>query len=58
VVAPGGHVLVFFSSGPSTPIYVPDERLRAELERRGFAEFAGFSDGPGTALLARKRPTA
>ncbi|MFL5965595.1 MAG: class I SAM-dependent methyltransferase [Gaiellaceae bacterium] len=58
VVARGGRVLVFFSSGPSTPIYVSDERLRAELERRGFAEFADFTDGAGTALLARNQATA
>ena len=55
VLAPGGTLLVAFSSGPGTPIYVPFERLRAELERRGFAHFAEFAAGSGTALLARKR---
>jgi ubiquinone/menaquinone biosynthesis C-methylase UbiE len=55
VLAPGGTLLVAFSSGPETPIYVPFERLRAELERRGFAHFAEFAAGSGTALLARKR---
>jgi SAM-dependent methyltransferase len=55
VLAPGGTLLVAFSSGPETPIYVPFERLRAELERRGFAHFADFAAGSGTALLARKR---
>ncbi len=54
VVAPGGRAVCSFSSGPSTPIYVPPERLRAELARRGFAEFADFTAGSGTALLARK----
>jgi SAM-dependent methyltransferase len=54
VVAPGGQLLVAFSSGPETPIYVPRERLRVELGRRGFAQFAEFEAGPGTALLARK----
>ena len=54
VLAPGGTLLVAFSSGPGTPIYVPFERLRAELERRGFAHFAEFAAGAGTALLARK----
>ena len=54
VLAPGGTLLVAFSSGPGTPIYVPFERLRAELERRGFAHFAEFAAGSGTALLARK----
>src|SRR5258708_2109919 len=55
VVAPGGHVLFSFSLGPGTPIYVTPERLRQELGRRGFAEFAELSAGAGTALVARKR---
>lgn len=55
VVAPGGAVVVSFSAGPQTPIYVPAERLRSELARRGFADFADFSAGNGTALLARKQ---
>jgi ubiquinone/menaquinone biosynthesis C-methylase UbiE len=55
VIAPGGFLIVAFSGGPGTPIYVPDDRLRRELERRGFSDFADFSTDPGTALLARKR---
>jgi ubiquinone/menaquinone biosynthesis C-methylase UbiE len=55
ITAPGGAVLVSFSAGPQTPIYVPAERVRSELERRGFADFADFSAGNGTALLAHKR---
>ena len=55
VVASGGHALFAFSSGASTPIYVPSQRLREELEQRGFTEFADFNAGRGTALLARKR---
>ena len=55
VVAPGGHALFSFSSGADTPIYVPPERLREELTRRGFVDFADFRAGNGTALLARKR---
>jgi SAM-dependent methyltransferase len=55
VTAPRGHVLVAFSGGDQTPIYVPSERLRAELASRGFADFADFSAGRGTSLLARKR---
>ncbi|MHB8642576.1 MAG: class I SAM-dependent methyltransferase [Gaiellaceae bacterium] len=55
VVAPGGHVLFSFSMGAGTPIYVAPERLRDELGRRGFAEFAEVSAGAGTALTARKR---
>jgi SAM-dependent methyltransferase len=54
IVAPGGHVVFSFSSGPHTPIWVPPERLRRELEARGFVEFADFEAGAGTALLARK----
>jgi SAM-dependent methyltransferase len=54
VLAPGGFVIVAFSGGAETPIYVPPERLRAELGRRGFTDFAEFSTDPGTALLARK----
>ena len=54
VLAPGGFLIVAFSGGAETPIYVPPERLRAELGRRGFSDFADFSTDPGTALLARK----
>jgi ubiquinone/menaquinone biosynthesis C-methylase UbiE len=54
VVAPGGHALFAFSSGAETPIYVPRERLREELARRGFTEFAEFDVARGKALLARK----
>jgi ubiquinone/menaquinone biosynthesis C-methylase UbiE len=56
ITAPGGAVLVSFSAGAQTPIYVPAERVRSELERRGFTDFADFSAGNGTGLLARKRP--
>jgi ubiquinone/menaquinone biosynthesis C-methylase UbiE len=55
VTAAGGSALFSFSSGPQTPIWVPPERLRAELGRRGFADFADFQAGSGTALLARKQ---
>ena len=58
VLAPGGYAVFGFSDGPVTPIYVPPERLRAELGRRGFSEFAEFSAGGGTALLARKAGAA
>ena len=54
VVSPNGHLVVAFTGGSGTPIYVPPERLRRELGRRGFAEFAEVSAGRGTALLARK----
>jgi SAM-dependent methyltransferase len=54
VVAPGGRALFAFTGGAETPIYVRAERLRAELGRRGFTEFAEFQAGRGNALLARK----
>lgn len=54
VVAPGGSVAFAWSVGPETPIYVSPERLRSELERRGFGEFRELTASPGTALLARK----
>ena len=57
VLAPGGHALFAFSGGAGTPIYVPFERLRDELSRRGFVDFAEFEAGAGTALLARKPAT-
>ena len=55
VTEPGGAVVFSFSAGAETPIYVGPERLRDELSRRGFADFAEFSAGRGTSLLARKR---
>jgi ubiquinone/menaquinone biosynthesis C-methylase UbiE len=58
VLAPGGQALFAFSGGASTPIYVPPERLREELGRRGFTEFAEFAAGRGTALLVRKHDRA
>ena len=58
VLAPGGQVLFAFSGGDATPIYVAPERLRAELEGRGFTEFADFAAGHGTALVARKGGSA
>jgi trans-aconitate 2-methyltransferase len=55
VTAPGGSVVVAFSRGSQTPIYVPPERVRAELERRGFSHVADIAAGAGTAVLAEKR---
>ena len=55
VTAPGGTLVLSFSRGAGTPIYVPPERLREELGRRGFTEFAEFSADPATALRARRR---
>jgi ubiquinone/menaquinone biosynthesis C-methylase UbiE len=55
VTAAGGAVVFSFSAGDETPIYVPAARLREQLGRRGFTDFAEFSAGRGTSLLARKR---
>jgi SAM-dependent methyltransferase len=55
VLRPGGHAIYAFSSGASTPIYVPPARLQRELQERGFTDFAECSAGRGTALVARKR---
>jgi ubiquinone/menaquinone biosynthesis C-methylase UbiE len=55
VTATGGTLVLSFSRGAETPIYVPPERLREQLGRRGFAEFAEFSAEPSTALRARRK---
>jgi SAM-dependent methyltransferase len=54
LIAPRGHLVVSFSIGAETPIYVSPSRLRGELSRRGFADFAEFSAGRSTAFVARK----
>jgi ubiquinone/menaquinone biosynthesis C-methylase UbiE len=54
VVAPGGYVAIAYSMGPKTPIWVPLERVRDELARRGFLHVADFEAGTGVSLLARR----
>jgi SAM-dependent methyltransferase len=54
VVTPGGTVVVAFSAGAGTPIYVSPERIRRELGRRGFDDFQELQAARGTALVARK----
>jgi SAM-dependent methyltransferase len=54
VASPNGHVVLSFSAGPETPIWVPPERLRRELDAHGFTDFADFEAEGGTALLARR----
>jgi ubiquinone/menaquinone biosynthesis C-methylase UbiE len=54
VTAPGGTLVLSFSRGAETPIYVASEVLRRELGRRGFAEFAEFSAAPATAFRAKR----
>jgi len=53
VLEPGGVAVFAFSLGAQTPIYVDPERLREQLRRRGFTDFADFSAGKGTALVAQ-----
>jgi SAM-dependent methyltransferase len=54
LVAPGGHVAVAYSLGDRTPIYVPLDRVRRGLERRGLEHVADFAEGGGLALLAHR----
>ena len=54
VVAPGGTVVVAFSGGAGTPIYVPPDRIRRELARRRFVHFEEIGAARGFALVARK----
>jgi ubiquinone/menaquinone biosynthesis C-methylase UbiE len=55
VTAPEGAIVFSFSRGSETPIYVASDRLRKELGRRDFSQFAEFSAEPATALLAKRR---
>ena len=55
VVRPGGALVLAFSLGPQTPIYVPPDRIRKELAARGFTDFAEIEAGRGSAFVARKR---
>jgi ubiquinone/menaquinone biosynthesis C-methylase UbiE len=55
VVASGGTLVLSFSRGAETPIYVAPDRLQRELGARGFAEFAEFSAESATALRAKRQ---
>jgi SAM-dependent methyltransferase len=55
VTAPGGRVVFAFSYGSQTPIWVPPERLRAELAKVGFGDFQELAAGSGIAVLAARR---
>lgn len=52
VTAPGGTVVMVYSRGDETPIWVPFERVRPELERRGFHSQQEIAAGSGKAFLA------
>jgi ubiquinone/menaquinone biosynthesis C-methylase UbiE len=53
VLRPGGWTIFAFSSGAETPIWVEPDRLRTELERRGFTDFAEVAAGRGAGVVAR-----
>ena len=55
VTAPGGTVVLAFSSGSATPIYVPPDTLREQLSPLGFERFEDLAAGGGTAFVARRR---
>lgn len=57
VVAPGGHVVMAFSQGAGTPIFVAPARVRRELVRRGFEIVRELAAGPGIAIVARRPGT-
>jgi ubiquinone/menaquinone biosynthesis C-methylase UbiE len=52
VLVPGGTLVMAFSSGPDTPIWVPLDHVAAELETRGLTAIQRFSAGIGQSLLA------
>ncbi len=54
VTAEGGAVVICFSFGAATPIYVPPETLEDRLRAAGFGSFEEIEVGPGTAVVARK----
>ena len=54
VTADEGVVVLAFSSGPATPIYVPSRTLRERLGPIGFGAFADVEGGAGSALIARR----
>jgi len=58
VTANDGTVVISFSWGSGTPIYVPSDTLRQRLGSVGFSRFEEIAAGEGTALLAtREAPT-
>ena len=55
ITAADGTLVLSFSRGAETPIYVAPDVLRRELGSRGFTEFAEFSAEPATALRAKRQ---
>lgn len=54
VTAPTGHVVIAFTNGAKTPIYVPGDRLRRDLEQHGFHDVREVVAQPGTVVVARR----
>jgi SAM-dependent methyltransferase len=54
VTAAGGALVVAHTSGPSTPIWTPPEKLAERLASAGFGSFEELAAGSGTAFLARR----
>jgi ubiquinone/menaquinone biosynthesis C-methylase UbiE len=55
IVRPGGHLVIAFARGRTTPIYVATDRLRRGLERAGFEIVEEVAAGPGNAVVAKRR---
>ncbi len=58
VTASGGAIVLAFSSGPRTPIYVPPDTVRRGLRPFGFSEAEELAAGAGTAMIVRRPPSA
>ncbi len=58
VTASSGAIVFAFSSGSSTPIFVPTATLRARLEPLGFDRVEELAAGGGTAVVAYRATRA
>jgi SAM-dependent methyltransferase len=58
VTAPGGTIVLAFSSGPQTPIYVPPDTVRHRLAPLGLSDVEEVAAGAGTAMIVRRPPSA
>jgi ubiquinone/menaquinone biosynthesis C-methylase UbiE len=54
MVAPGGHVVVASSRGPTTPYFTPHSVLRRRFGALGFDVLADGTAGAGTYFVARR----
>ena len=54
VTAAGGTLVLAYSFGPGTPIFVAPDALRRRLAPLGFGGFEEIAAGSGTAFVARK----